>query len=140
MTIEDATSSPACWIEITCWKIYLPRAAPPEQVVGDFKAFVEKIRTKLPDVRIAIMSSGPSLDRFSSADKIKKLNQLIKEYVGQGKNLDYIDTFDAFMGPDGLPRPELYVADKTHNSAEGYKIRVSLVKPYVEKFMNEENR
>jgi hypothetical protein len=30
----------------------------------------------------------------------------------------------------------LYVADKLHNNAEGYKIRAELVRPYLEKFKN----
>ena len=42
---------------------------------------------------------------------------------------------DVFLGPDGKPRPELYVADKLHNRPEGYRIRAALVKPYLEKWM-----
>jgi lysophospholipase L1-like esterase len=106
----------------------------PEGVFEDFKAFVAKVRAKLPDVRIAFMSSGPSIARWAQADKQRKLNQLVKEYVGQGDNLDYIDAYDAFLGADGKPRPELYVADKLHNNADGYKIRAELVRPHLEKF------
>lgn len=107
----------------------------PEKIAEDFKAFVEKVRAKLPDARIAFMASGPSIKRWAQADKQRKLNQLVKEYIAQGSNMDYIDAFDVFLGPDGTPRPELYIADKLHNSADGYKIRVSLVKPYIEKGM-----
>ncbi|OGV70946.1 MAG: hypothetical protein A2283_17350 [Lentisphaerae bacterium RIFOXYA12_FULL_48_11] len=107
----------------------------PEQVADDFKAFVEKVRSKLPDVRIAFMASGPSIKRWAQADKQRKLNQLVKDYVGKGVNMDYIDAFDVFLGKDGQPRPELFAPDKLHNSPEGYKIRVSLVKPYLDKCM-----
>jgi lysophospholipase L1-like esterase len=109
----------------------------PETVFEDFKAFVEKVRAKLPDVRIAFMSSGPSIARWAQADKQRKLNQLIKEYIGKENNMDYIDAFDVFLGPDGKPRPELYVADKLHNNAAGYKICAELVRPYLEKFKSE---
>lgn len=105
----------------------------PETVFEDFKAFVGKVRAKLPTVRIAYMSTGPSIARWAQADKQRKLNQLVKEYVGQDGAMDFIDAFDAFLGPDGRPRPELYVDDKLHNSPEGYRIRVALVKPYLEK-------
>ena len=107
----------------------------PEQVANDFKVFVEKVRAKLPDVRIAFMASGPSIKRWAQADKQRKLNQLVKDYIEKGANMDYIDAFDVFLGQDGQPRSELFAADKLHNSPEGYKIRVSLVKPYLEKYM-----
>ena len=106
----------------------------PEVVFEDFKAFVVKVRAKLPAVRIAFMSSGPSLARWAQAEKLRKLNQLIKDYVGNDTSMDFIEAFDVFLGPDGKPRSELYVSDKLHNSAEGYKIRAELVRPYLEKF------
>ncbi len=33
------------------------------------------------------------------------------------------------FGSDGQPGPELFVADKLHPSAEGYKIRTKLLRP-----------
>jgi lysophospholipase L1-like esterase len=105
----------------------------PEKVCGDFRMFVEKVRAKLPDVRIAFMSIGPSLARWAQFEKQKKTNELIKQYIMQGNNMDYIDAFDVFLGPDGKPRENLFVKDKLHNSAEGYKVRVELVRPYLKK-------
>ena len=105
----------------------------PETVFEDFKAFVGKVRAKLPEVRIAFMASGPSIARWTQVDKQRRLNQLVKEYISQGANMDFIDAFDVFLGPDGKPKPDLYVADKLHNSPAGYKIRAELVRPYLEK-------
>jgi lysophospholipase L1-like esterase len=64
------------------------------------------------------------------------LSQLIKDYIGNDTSMDFIEAFDVFLGADGKPRPELYVADKLHNNAEGYKIRAELVRPYLEKMNN----
>ncbi len=107
----------------------------PMQVADDFRAFVGKVRASLPDVRIAFMASGPSIKRWAQADKQRELNRLVKDYIEKGTNMDYIDAFDVFLGQDGQPRPELFAPDKLHNSAEGYRIRVSLVKPCLEKYM-----
>ena len=42
-------------------------------------------------------------------------------------------THDLHMvGSDGLPRPDLYVADKLHPSAESYQIRAKLIRPALE--------
>lgn len=103
----------------------------PEQVLSDFKAFVERVRGKLPDTRISFMSIGPSPARWSQAEKQQQANRLIKEFIDKGKDLDYIDVWDQFLGADGKPREEFYVADRLHNSESGYKIRVAAVRPYL---------
>ena len=91
----------------------------PEQVAADFKAFIEKVRAKLPEVRIAYMTINATPSRWANAEREKKANQLIKEYIASGKNLDYIDTFAATLGADGKPREELFVKDRLHFNEEG---------------------
>lgn len=104
----------------------------PEQVADDFQAFVVKVRAALPETRIAFFSMQPSPARWSQIEKQKKGNQLIKEQIAAGKNMVYINAWDAFIGPDGMPRGELFVADKLHHNAEGYKVRAELMRPYLE--------
>jgi lysophospholipase L1-like esterase len=103
----------------------------PEQVLADFKAFVEKVRAKLPDVRIAYLSMNPSPSRWAQRDKQQKGNQFIRDYIAAGKNLDYIDFWDAMLGPDGQPRADLFIQDRLHNNAAGYKIRADIVRPHL---------
>ncbi len=103
----------------------------PEQVFADFQAFVEKVRAKLPDVRIAYLSMNPSPSRWAQRDKQQKGNQLIKNYIASGKNLDYIDFWAAMLGPDGQPREDLFIQDRLHNNAAGYKIRADIVRPHL---------
>ncbi|MEI6534757.1 MAG: hypothetical protein WCN98_05405 [Verrucomicrobiaceae bacterium] len=40
--------------------------------------------------------------------------------------------WDSFIGGNGKPRAELFVDDKLHNNEAGYKIRVQLVKPFLD--------
>lgn len=103
----------------------------PEQVFGDFKLFVEKVRAKMPDVRIVCMGAGPSPKRWASSDKIKRANQLIREYMAAGTNLDYVEVWDEMLGADGKPRDELYGPDHHHNNAEGYKVRVEVLRSHL---------
>ena len=35
------------------------------------------------------------------------------------------------LGDDGLPRPEIFVADRLHMNAEGYKIWTATVTPHL---------
>jgi lysophospholipase L1-like esterase len=103
----------------------------PETVLEDTKAFVSKVRAALPDVRIAFMGQGPSESRWAQAEAQQKLNSLVKAFVAEGKNLDFIDCWSAFLGADGKPNGALFIADKLHHNAEGYKIRVQLTKPHL---------
>jgi lysophospholipase L1-like esterase len=103
----------------------------PEQVAADFKAFVEKVRAKLPDARIAYLTIDATPSRRRNAEREKKANQLIRDYVAAGKNLDYIDTSGAMLGADGKPREELFVKDRLHFNAEGYKILASVVRSHL---------
>jgi lysophospholipase L1-like esterase len=104
----------------------------PEQVLADFKAFVEKVRAKLPDTRIAYLGMNPSPSRWAQRDKQQKGNQLIKDYIASEKNLDFIEFWDVLLGPDGKPREDLFIADKLHNNAAGYKIRADVVRPHLQ--------
>jgi lysophospholipase L1-like esterase len=103
----------------------------PQQVAADFQAFVDKVRAKLPDVRIAYLTINASPSRWANVEREKQANQLIKEYIAQGTNLDYIDTFAATLGADGKPREDLFVKDRLHFNDEGYKILTAIVQTHL---------
>ncbi|MBC8109284.1 MAG: hypothetical protein H7Z14_22050 [Anaerolineae bacterium] len=103
----------------------------PERVRDDFKEFVTKVRAALPDARIAYLSMSPAPVRWSQAERQKEGNRLIKEYVQSIQNADYIDGWDQFLGPDGKPREDLFLPDRLHSNAAGYKIRAEIVRPHL---------
>ncbi len=103
----------------------------PEQVLADFQAFVDRIHAKLPETRIAFFSLNPNPARWAQAEKRKKANALLKDYIASGKNLDFIEVWDQFLGPDGKPREDLFIGDRMHNNADGYKIYADAVRPHL---------
>ncbi len=103
----------------------------PEQVRDDFKAFVEKVRSKLPDVRIAYMTIDATPSRWANVQREKKTNELIEECIASGKNMDYIDTTGATLGPNGKPREELFVKDRLHFNEAGYQVLASIVRRHL---------
>ncbi len=105
----------------------------PEQVFADFKEFVAKVHSKLPETQIAFISLSPSIARWQQADKEKAVNQMIEEFVRKTPRLKYIETYPMPLGPDGHPRPELFVEDKLHFNAAGYKLLVEIVRPHLPK-------
>lgn len=104
-----------------------------EQVFADFKAFVAKIHGKLPKTEIVYIALSPSVARWNQADKERALNAMVKEFVKTTKFLKYLDDADISLGVDGKPRPELFIADKLHFNADGYKLFSAKVREYLAK-------
>ena len=105
------------------------RGASPEGIAMFFDAFVKRVRAELPRTRIAFVSIKPSPKQWVNAAKIKQANQLVREYCGDDKRLDFIDVWTPMLGADGKPKPELYVADQLHLSAAGYAVWTAAIKP-----------
>jgi lysophospholipase L1-like esterase len=103
----------------------------PELVFSDFRAFVIRVREKLPDVEIAYIALNPSIARWNEKEKGEALNRMIREYSREIPGLKYIDSSSISLGSDGKPRPELFVADKLHFSPEGYKLLAASVGPHL---------
>jgi len=103
----------------------------PGQVFEDFKELVAVVHAKLPETDIAYIALSPSIARWKQADKEKELNSMVEEFVRQTPHLKYIETYSMVLGPDGKPRPELFIADRLHFNAEGYKLLKEVVRPFL---------
>lgn len=104
-----------------------------EEVFGDFKDFVAKVRSKFASIPIAYLALSPAISRITEREEGDKLNTLIAAFVKSQPNLIFIDTSKVSLGSDGQPQPELFVADKLHFSEAGYKRLVEVVRPYMPK-------
>ncbi len=102
---------------------------PPEQVATDFKAFVEKVHSRLPETRISYISISPNPARWAQRDRIEKANQLIEEYTRQSPKLSFINLYPRMLGEDGLPKPDIFLADRLHMNAKGYELWTSYIRP-----------
>ena len=101
---------------------------PVVEVVQDFKDFVTTVQAKLPDTEIVFISLAPSIARWKQHGNEMAVNALVQMYIQGKPHLHYINDYDMPLGRDGTPRPELYVADKLHFNAEGYKLLAAVVR------------
>jgi len=99
----------------------------PEEVFADFKAFVGKVRAALPETEIAYISIAPNPKRWAQVESVKAANTLIADFCARGPKLKFINVFPAMLGPDGLPKPDIYRDDKLHMVDKGYRIWVDIV-------------
>ncbi|MGI8672739.1 MAG: SGNH/GDSL hydrolase family protein [Luteitalea sp.] len=104
----------------------------PQQVLDDYRAFVDRIRTALPDTRIAYIAIKPSLARWALVAKVREANALIRTFSDTDDRLGFVDVDGPMLGWDGKPRPDLFVTDGLHLSPKGYALWTTLVRPFVE--------
>lgn len=105
----------------------------PDQVFADFKEFVSKIHSKLPETEIVFISLSPSIARWKQADQEKAVNTLVEGFAKRTPRVKYLETYPMVLGTDGQPRAELFVADKLHFNEAGYKLLVERVSPILPK-------
>ena len=105
----------------------------PEEVFSSFKAFVGKVREKQPSTPIAYISIAGNPKRWSQVEKVIQANALIEAYTKANPGLLFIDVFHPMLGPDCLPKPEIFSSDKLHMNEDGYKLWTEIVAPYLPK-------
>ena len=104
----------------------------PEQVAKNFEALAEKIHAALPRTKIIDLSVKPSFARWAIVDKQRATNVLLRAICAKHDYLTFVDVAPLTLGPDGRPRPELYVPDGLHINDEGYKLWTAALRPYLQ--------
>ena len=99
----------------------------PEAVLRSFENFVRSVRAELPGARISYISIKPSPLRLALMPKVRETNALIAGFVQSVPNARYIDIFNPMLGADGVPRPELFLADRLHLNEAGYRLWQSVI-------------
>jgi lysophospholipase L1-like esterase len=94
----------------------------PKVVAAEFRQLVEKIRAKLPKAEVWYISVKPSPSRAKLEAKARALNAEIEWWANSQKRVGVIDVWTPMLGPDGKPRPDIFVADNLHMNGAGYEI------------------
>jgi lysophospholipase L1-like esterase len=102
----------------------------PAVVYGDFVALTERIRAALPQTRISYIAIAGNPKRWAQVEAVRKANRLIENYCHR-QDMDFINTFPLMLGPDGLPKPDIFVEDQLHMNERGYAIWREAVRPYL---------
>jgi lysophospholipase L1-like esterase len=104
---------------------------PAADVFADFKAFVAKVRARLPQVPILYLGLSPTIKRWDQVAEGNKLNDLIANYCKSDPLTRIAEMRELTLDASGQPIPSLFVEDRLHLSVEGYKLLTSKVRPYV---------
>jgi lysophospholipase L1-like esterase len=101
-------------------------------VLADTRALVGAIHEKLPDARVAYISVAPNPARWSQIETVRAVNRAIAAWMATDPRLTFIDVYTHMLGADGLPKPDIFVADRLHMNEKGYAIWREVVRPFLQ--------
>jgi len=107
------------------------------QVYEGFVEFVETVRAEHPDLAVYYISISPTKARWKVWDDANEANQLIASYAETTENLTFIDTTEELLGTDGTPNKDLFAWDGLHLNEDGYTLWTSIIRPVLEKDLNQ---
>jgi lysophospholipase L1-like esterase len=101
----------------------------PERIFQDFKFLVEQCREQVPDLRLYIIGSKPSLARWAIAEQMQRNNAMIQDYCRAKLGFTYIDVWPQLLDGNGQVRPELFMEDELHLNSAGYDRWTAAIAP-----------
>lgn len=98
-----------------------------ERVLADFQTFAQLVMKKLPKTKLAYVSVAPNPARWSQIERVRRANELIRNYTKTDARLSFIDVHPGMMGEDGQPKPDIFLKDRLHMNEKGYAIWKEIV-------------
>ena len=95
------------------------------------KKLHQLIRARYKKVTISYISMKPSPSREKYLETMQKSNRLIKTFMEQQKKSNYIDVYNSMLDDNGNILTHIFLSDKLHMNAEGYKIWQGIIAPYL---------
>jgi lysophospholipase L1-like esterase len=95
------------------------------------KKLHQLIRSRYKKVTISYISMKPSPSREKYLATMQKANRLIKTFMEQQKRSNYIDVYNSMLDDNVNILTHIFLSDKLHMNAEGYKIWQGIIAPYL---------
>ncbi len=102
-----------------------------DTIFNRVKKLHQLIRSRYKKVPIAYISMKPSPSREKYLETMQKGNAMIKSFMEQQKRAAYIDVYSSMLDANGKVLTHIFIADKLHMNAEGYKIWQGVIAPYL---------
>jgi lysophospholipase L1-like esterase len=109
----------------------IARGVSPETVAAGFERFVATVHGELPNTRILVIGLKPTPARWRFNPQMIETNRLLRNIAARNAHITYISVEKAMLGPDKLPRPDLFIGDGQHMTQAGYEIWTDIVRPHL---------
>jgi acyl-CoA thioesterase-1 len=104
------------------------RGISPQTTLKNLQAIIDKVKTKNPEVKMALM--GMQIPAFIPSSVAAQFNAIYPALAGTNKMALVPFFLDGVAG-----KPHLNLSDRLHPSAEGYKIIAGKVWPVIKKLL-----
>ena len=104
-----------------------------DTILNRVKKLHQLIRSKYKKVPVAYISMKPSPSREKYLETMQKGNAMIKSFMEHQKRSSYIDVYSSMLDANGKVLTHIFLSDKLHMNAEGYKIWQGVIAPYLVK-------
>lgn len=104
----------------------------PQRVFDDYRKFVALVHEAMPKTSVIFVGIKPSGSRWSMWPAMKKANEMVEDFCKKDKRLMYFDSATPLLGADGEPRGNLFLEDRLHLNADGYKAWTKLLRPTID--------
>ncbi|NLF37910.1 hypothetical protein GX586_00600 [bacterium] len=102
-----------------------------ERVLADFTSFAARVHATLTNTPVVFISVKPSPSRWHKAGEMQRANALVRQFAADDPLIGYVDVWDAMLGADGMPRAELFVADRLHMNQQGYALWRDIIRAHL---------
>ncbi|MEA3224917.1 MAG: GDSL-type esterase/lipase family protein [Planctomycetota bacterium] len=106
-----------------------------KRVFEDYQKFVKLVHDKLPKTKIIFIAIKPSGSRWTLWPVMAEANKMIEDLSGKDARLYYFDSATPLLKDDGKPDAKLFLKDRLHLNADGYRIWTRALRPLIKKAM-----
>lgn len=103
----------------------------PALVLQDVQLLVTRLRDALPHATIAYVAIKPSPARIDQLAAQREANMRIAAWARGQRGVVYIDVATPMLAADGMPREDLFLADRLHMNARGYALWRDAIAPWL---------
>lgn len=100
-------------------------------VLKRFNIIYTFIRQRFPKVSFVYVSMKPSPSRQHLLEKYQQANTAIAEFLSKQSNTGYVDVYTAMLDSNGMPKEDIFLNDRLHMNAAGYKIWQGLLSKWM---------
>ncbi|TNE45661.1 MAG: hypothetical protein EP343_26290 [Deltaproteobacteria bacterium] len=111
----------------------IARGTSPAEVLTGYRCLVQKVKKGLGDIPIVFIGITPNPSRWGKWNLSSQLNGEVKKLADQWPGLHYVDIAAPFLQTGQPPDTSLFVSDKLHLNAKGYKLWTSTIRPVLMK-------
>jgi lysophospholipase L1-like esterase len=95
---------------------------PAQRVLEDYRKFVDRVASVLPQTRVIFVTIKPSGQRWALWPEMHKANDLVRNLCAKSDRLFFADLGTPLLDSEGKPDDSFFLADRLHLNAQGYAV------------------